>query len=218
MGMLLDRMKKLREDLGLTQESFGQKVGVTGKTIWRMENGEREIKTGLLLQIASALNTSVAYLIGEVDDPAPHPIDLTLPKSEMPHALADRIKMNREAKGWTVEALSEIVRLPVDKIIAWENGTPSTGEDVAALAAAFEITPAYLIHGKEPSQSAQDLDYLIRELASKNPDLVWRLRNTCEKFGELREETKQSLADGLKYVLGMIELDDLPGYKHPKSR
>ena len=73
--MLLERMKKRREDLRLSQEALGKKIGVTGKTIWRLENGERESKSSALLQIASALDTSVAYLMGETEDPTPHPID-----------------------------------------------------------------------------------------------------------------------------------------------
>jgi SOS-response transcriptional repressor LexA len=71
--MLLDRMNKRRDDLGFSQESLGKKIGVTGKTIWRIEKGEREVKTSVLLQIASALKTSMGYLLGEIDDPRPIP-------------------------------------------------------------------------------------------------------------------------------------------------
>jgi transcriptional regulator with XRE-family HTH domain len=71
MLMLVDRMKKRRDKLGFSQESLGKKIGITGKTIWRIENGERKVKEDTLLEIASALDTSVAYLIGETDDPSP---------------------------------------------------------------------------------------------------------------------------------------------------
>ena len=66
------------------------------------------------------------------------------------------------------------------------------------------------------SQASQDLDVLIKELASKNPDLIVRLRNTSANVKEMSEEAKQTMADGLKYVLGLAELDDLPRLKRPK--
>jgi phage repressor protein C with HTH and peptisase S24 domain len=72
--MLLERIKKRRKDLGLTQEALGEKIGTISKTIWRIENGERKVKTDTLLKIASALNTTTAYLLGEIEDPSPMPI------------------------------------------------------------------------------------------------------------------------------------------------
>ena len=68
------------------------------------------------------------------------------------------------------------------------------------------------------TQAGQDLDTLIKELASKNPDLVIHLRSTAQNLKELSDEAKQAIADGLKYVLGLAELDDLPRLKKDGGR
>ena len=68
------------------------------------------------------------------------------------------------------------------------------------------------------TQAGQDLDALIKELASKNPDLIIRLRSTAQSLDELSDDAKQAIADGLKYVLGLAELDDLPRLKKDSGR
>jgi phage repressor protein C with HTH and peptisase S24 domain len=68
---------------------------VTGKTIWRIENGGREVKTNLLLQIASALDTSMAYLLGETDDP--HPAALSQESFNSETNITHR---HTDPKGW----------------------------------------------------------------------------------------------------------------------
>jgi transcriptional regulator with XRE-family HTH domain len=66
---------------------------------------------------------------------------------------------------------------------------------------------------QKSSQASRDLDLLIKTLASKNPDLVVYLRNTATNIAKMSDETKQTLADGLKYVLGLAELKDMPRLK-----
>lgn len=59
------RIKKVREDKGLTQEYIAKKVGVAIQTIYKYEN---EIVTNIPLdkleKIADALNTTPGYLMG----------------------------------------------------------------------------------------------------------------------------------------------------------
>ena len=71
---MIERIKKRREELGLTQEGLAQKLGLNGKTIWRIENEKREVKLKTLNRIADALNTSAAFLMGETDNPQPRKI------------------------------------------------------------------------------------------------------------------------------------------------
>lgn len=58
------RIKEARENLALTQEELGQKIGVTGVTVMRYEKGQREPRFEQLQRIASALGVTVAYLQG----------------------------------------------------------------------------------------------------------------------------------------------------------
>ena len=66
---LADRIKYKRNQLGKTLEEVGQKVGVTKATIQRYENGNiQNIPSDKIELLASALNTTPAYLMGWEDD------------------------------------------------------------------------------------------------------------------------------------------------------
>lgn len=73
-----ERIKELRKSLRLSQAELGEKIGVAQQTIFRWEHGIRTPKSSDLVKIAKALNTTVSYLVGEVD--TPHPIPTTINK------------------------------------------------------------------------------------------------------------------------------------------
>ncbi|MBS1903521.1 MAG: helix-turn-helix transcriptional regulator [Bacteroidetes bacterium] len=64
------RAKALREAAGLSRQDLEAKVSFSAKTL---ENVERGANTTIevLIQLAAALGTTVAYLIGESDEPTP---------------------------------------------------------------------------------------------------------------------------------------------------
>ena len=61
------RLKELRLKKGLTQTELGKKVGVKQNTFTNWENGKREPNFETLLKLASILNTTTSYLLGESD-------------------------------------------------------------------------------------------------------------------------------------------------------
>mgnify|MGYP000908653740 FL=1 len=61
------RLKELRLKKGLTQTELGEKVGVKQNTYTNWENGKREPNFETLLKLASILNTTTSYLLGESD-------------------------------------------------------------------------------------------------------------------------------------------------------
>lgn len=66
------RIKARREELGISAEELGQKIGKAKTTIYRYELGLIEkLPTSVLESIASALRTSPAYLMGWTDNIAP---------------------------------------------------------------------------------------------------------------------------------------------------
>ncbi len=69
------RIKDRRKAIGLSAERLAEMLGVSPATIYRYENGDIEKVPGDRLgPIASALNTTPAYLMGWEDSPAPqHP-------------------------------------------------------------------------------------------------------------------------------------------------
>lgn len=65
MQTIAQRIKARREELGMSAEELGEKIGKAKTTIYRYESGYIEkVPTTVLEDIASALNVSAAYLMG----------------------------------------------------------------------------------------------------------------------------------------------------------
>jgi DNA-binding XRE family transcriptional regulator len=56
------QMRKLREDLGMTQSAIAEKTGIPQSHISRLENGEHSANRGTLDKIAEALEVPVSQL------------------------------------------------------------------------------------------------------------------------------------------------------------
>ena len=70
------RIKELREQKGYSMDELGKKVGVAKATVYRWEHGEINvdaISSSNLRKLADVLGTSIAYIRGVTDDPAPEP-------------------------------------------------------------------------------------------------------------------------------------------------
>ncbi|MGB9661248.1 MAG: helix-turn-helix domain-containing protein [Moorellaceae bacterium] len=67
--MLTERLRKLREQAGLTQEELAKLLGVERSTISRYESGNRDPSSEMLDRLAKFFNVSVDYLLGRTDDP-----------------------------------------------------------------------------------------------------------------------------------------------------
>jgi transcriptional regulator with XRE-family HTH domain len=60
-----ERVKERRSSLGMSQEQFAVKAGVASSAVWRWENGTLPRDVSALAQIASVLDVSVGWLLGE---------------------------------------------------------------------------------------------------------------------------------------------------------
>ncbi|MBO4831642.1 MAG: helix-turn-helix transcriptional regulator [Oscillospiraceae bacterium] len=70
--MLNENIKKLRKAKGLSQEELAVKLNVVRQTVSKWENGLSVPDSGMLISLASELDTSVSVLLGEdLQDPAP---------------------------------------------------------------------------------------------------------------------------------------------------
>lgn len=63
------RLRMRRKQIGLSQEQLGELVNFHVNTVRRWENGSRSPDAGTLQEIAKALDTTTAYLLGEMDAP-----------------------------------------------------------------------------------------------------------------------------------------------------
>lgn len=60
-----DRIKQRREELGISAEELADKIGKSRATVYRYENGDiGNMPTTILEPLATALNTTPAYLMG----------------------------------------------------------------------------------------------------------------------------------------------------------
>lgn len=67
-----ERLKNLMEEKRYSKAEISEKLGIGYSTLWRRLNGERSINIDFLMELASALGTSIAYLVGETDNPEPN--------------------------------------------------------------------------------------------------------------------------------------------------
>lgn len=65
------RLKKRRQLCGFSAEQLAQKMNTTRVTVSRWESGKHEPDDENKIRMARLLGTSVAYLMGETDDPNP---------------------------------------------------------------------------------------------------------------------------------------------------
>lgn len=62
------RLKELRKKLGLNQEEFGLKIGLTRSAICNYENGSRAIMEQTIISICREFNVNRVWLVDGVGD------------------------------------------------------------------------------------------------------------------------------------------------------
>ncbi|UYZ37300.1 helix-turn-helix transcriptional regulator [Clostridium beijerinckii] len=65
--MLRDRLKELREDLGLNQEEIAKKLNIGRSTYANYENGAAEPNISILIDLATIYNVSIDYICCNTD-------------------------------------------------------------------------------------------------------------------------------------------------------
>ncbi len=69
MEIICKRLKKLREDAGISQSKIGQLVGVPQSSIYRYEQGQSTPSPKTFRWYADYFDVSLDYLFGRTDDP-----------------------------------------------------------------------------------------------------------------------------------------------------
>lgn len=63
----MERLRELRDELGMTQVRLGTELGVSQETISGYEIGKAIPPADMLVKLADCLNTSVDYILGRTD-------------------------------------------------------------------------------------------------------------------------------------------------------
>ncbi len=69
--MFSNRLARLRKERGLNQKQLAKKLDVSVDSVRRWEQGKRSPDVEMLRNIAQVLDTTVAYISGETDNPFP---------------------------------------------------------------------------------------------------------------------------------------------------
>ena len=131
---LSSRIRQRREQLGLSQEELAARMGYRSKSsITKLEKGINDLPRAKLEELAAALNTTPAWLMGLMDLPSPPP---------------------------GFEPLPEMVRVPLVGSIAC--GTPITAEQniecYIGVPAAWHADFALTCHGSSMAPTICDGD------------------------------------------------------------
>ena len=66
------RIRDMREDRDLPQRALAELLHVSQATYSRYESGALDVPSAALIGLALFYGTSIDYLVGLTDDPAPH--------------------------------------------------------------------------------------------------------------------------------------------------
>lgn len=65
--MHFKRIRDLREDNDLTQETLAKKLNISQRAYSYYESGEREVPIEMLIDLANFYQTTIDYIVGRVD-------------------------------------------------------------------------------------------------------------------------------------------------------
>ena len=100
-----NRLRQLRDSIGLNQKDFAASIGMKQTTYNGYETGKHKPKSDVLIMIADKYGVTVDYLLGKSERSAP--VSESGPASPERQALLDAIKDMDED---TVRAVLEVVR------------------------------------------------------------------------------------------------------------
>lgn len=70
---MMERLRALRKEKGFSQVKMQMLTGIDQSDYSKIERGKRQLSFEQCKRVALALDTSMDYLAGLTDDPAPYP-------------------------------------------------------------------------------------------------------------------------------------------------
>jgi len=64
-----ERLRQIRQERGLTQKQFAEKIGSTERGIQHYESGDREPAFKVIISILDNIDVDANYLLGRSDNP-----------------------------------------------------------------------------------------------------------------------------------------------------
>lgn len=116
---ICDRLKLLRKRKGLSQDAFGEVLGITGASISRYEAGNREVTDSLVKLISQSFNISESWLrTGEGEMEVRPPEDIVDRLAREYHLGVPHVALLRAAARVIQEFPEEVAMRLIDEIIS----------------------------------------------------------------------------------------------------
>lgn len=200
------RIREFRKERGLTLTQLAEKADISPSFLSGIERGVKKASINVLNKLSLAVNIPVSYLVAE-----------TMQSTENED---NRLNLIRNARGLTIEELSEISDVSISVITEYEEGRKKLSlQDMEKLCEALNVNISYLLsHGKKKYKLNERLRSIrknqgmsVTSLADKagvSPGLISQIENnqTMPSF-ETLEAIAGATGISLSYI--WIEKEDL---------
>lgn len=181
------QLRALRQEAGLSQQEFANRMGLSKSSINMYERGEREPSLSTLEQISSFFGCDIDYLLGKSDikkKPA-----LTV-RGKMTSVLAKNISHYRIARNLTQEQFSKHLGVDVKTIQDIETGAHVFNHDtLARICYILQVSPEQL-DGSISETSDEALKVALFGGDTEVTDEMWREVMNYAEF--LKQKYKKS--------------------------
>lgn len=97
LSILGKRIKKLREEAGLSQKELAKRLNISNTTLSQYETGQRVPSDDIKIKIAEFFNTTIDYLLGRTNQRDPDklefPVEFKTPEEAMKFILEQNVIM-----------------------------------------------------------------------------------------------------------------------------
>ena len=149
-----NRIKKLRQERGLSVQELADMIGKNRATVYRYENGDIEnMSSKAMHDLASVLNTTPMYLMGVYDDPYDYEEDPDSILSEVPDSFR-REMLNQGKSVREIYNAWQGIEQPASEERPIEPPTPAITDD--------QIKAAFF-NGADPTLTKEEQDAMWDE-------------------------------------------------------
>ena len=106
-----ERLKALRKSLGLNQEDFGSKLGLTRSAICNYENGSRTLMEQTIISICREFNVNRVWLVDGIGEMF----------TNLPETILDELAMQFELSDGEKDLVADFCKLPKEQRIVVMN-------------------------------------------------------------------------------------------------
>lgn len=214
-----ERLKHLREQLGMSQVDLASKINVSKQTLYKYENDIiTNIPSDKIESAAKVCNVSPAYLMGWSSlEPSDLETHKEISSEDMP-GIGKRIRSRREQLGMTQEELASRLGYKSKTTIAKiENGTNDIVQSkVLEFAKVLNTTPAYLM-GWTPEQTSDFMvclpdgsELFIECKRHKDLDSIRRAQRLLSYYVRLNEIGQRKAMDNLEDLSKIYSVPEAP--------